>query len=100
LPATKVREHTYWHRTSGVQAESDTLDPHWPTIAPILNSIASHDLSDVLARLLIATNARNMGFAFDLLRAHVALLARARCGVWIDSYAPEQNIDDVSEAAR
>jgi hypothetical protein len=97
MPETKVRADSFWSRDSGVKRDSSTLDSHWPTIAPILESLASHDLTDVQARLSIGTNARSTGFAFDLLPEHVALLASARCGVWIDSHEPNDDTADLPD---
>jgi hypothetical protein len=91
LPATSVFADNYWTRDSEIKLDTWTLGPHWPMIAPILESLASGDLEDVRARLSIGTNARGTGYAFDLKPHQIALLSRAGCGLWIDTY--EANLD-------
>jgi hypothetical protein len=98
LPATKVRINSFWNKDSGVVLDSWTLDPHWPVLAPILESIASKERTDEIeVTLSIGTNARGSGFAFDMAPEHVALLARARCGVWIDSYGANRDREDLPD---
>jgi hypothetical protein len=95
LPDTKVFEWSVWSLESKVALDSWTLVPHWPTISPVLESIAAQPKNDeVSVTLSIGTNSRAMGYAFDLLPEDVALLARANCGVWIDSYAPNRDHED------
>jgi hypothetical protein len=97
LPPTTVRTDNYWTRDSGIKLDTWTLEPHWPTIAPILESLASGDRTDVRARLSIGTNARGMGYAFNLEPHHIELLDRAGCGVWIDSYEANLDTDDLPD---
>lgn len=94
LPPSKVHADNYWTRQSGIKVDTWTLEPHWPTIAPILESLASGDRTDVRAQLSIGTNARGSGYAFNLEPHHIELLERAGCGVWIDSYEPNLDTDD------
>ena len=68
-----------------------TLDPHWPTIAPILERLAEQHREDLTVELALGVNARGSGFAFDMEPDKIDLLARARCGVWTDTY--ESNRD-------
>jgi hypothetical protein len=83
-----VRKQNYWNRRSDVQHDTWTLAPHWPTIAPVLESLAEQDLSDVQVQLSIGTHSRGFGFAFDIEQEHLGLMSRASCGIWIDSYPP------------
>ena len=94
LPTDKVYEQNVWTKSSGVELDTWTLEPHWPTIAPVLESLATHDMSGVQVSLSIGTNARGSGFAFDLDPGQIDLLSRAGCGVWIDSYPPNPDPDD------
>jgi hypothetical protein len=97
LPATKVYEQNSWSKASGVELDTWTLDPHWPTIAPVLESLAAHDMSGVRARLSIGTNARGSGFAFDIGPHQLDLLSRAGCSIWIDSYPPDRDSNDLPD---
>ena len=97
MPADKVHSGNAWHMRSAVAGDTWTLEPHWPSIAPILESFALHDLGDARATLSIATNSRASGFAFDLEAEQISLLARAKCGVWIDSYEPLDDPDELPD---
>ena len=93
-PRSRVHPSNYWSKDSGVELDSWTLAPHWPAIAPVLESLASTDRTGVEAHLAIGTSARGMGFAFDLEPHQVELLSRAGCGVWIDSYDADPDEND------
>jgi hypothetical protein len=86
LPATKVWPGTLWVHEKAIRHDTWTLDPHWPFIALILESLATHDRGDLHVTLSIGTNARPSGYAFDIEPDKMALLASAGCGVWIDTY--------------
>jgi hypothetical protein len=95
LPGSKVYANSYWSMDSTVVLDTWTLEPHWPALKPILESIAAKTTNDQIGvTRSIGTNSRGMGFAFDLLPEQIELLARARCGVWIDSYAPNRDRND------
>jgi hypothetical protein len=85
-PATKVWPGTLWVHEKAVHHDTWTLDPHWPFIAPILESLAAHDRGDLNVILSVGTNARPSGYSFDIEPDKMALLASAGCGLWIDSY--------------
>lgn len=96
VPASKVHARTMWSMDSSVELDSWTLKPQWPYIAPVLASLADAERGgDVEAILSIGTSARGLGFAFDLHPEQVALLARAQCGIWIDSYQGNWDRDDL-----
>jgi hypothetical protein len=86
LRATKVWPGTLWVQEKAIRHDTWTLDPHWPFIAPILESLAAHHRDDLQVTLSIGTNARPSGYSFDIEPDKMALLASAGCGVWIDTY--------------
>ena len=98
LPPSKVYANSYWSKDSTVALDTWTLEPHWAALKPILESIAAIAPNDQIeVALSIGTNSRGMGFAFDLVPEQIELLARARCGVWIDSYAPNRDRNDLPD---
>ena len=70
LPADRVRTDTYWSKKSDVNEDTWTLDPHWSRIAPVLETLASKDLSGVTVTLSIGMNSRAPGFSFGKVRRH------------------------------
>lgn len=94
MPATKVRRESLWMVDSGVALDSWTLEAHWLVLESILATIATRPNPGVAATLSIGTNARGSGFAFDVSLEQVALLARAECGLWIDSYEANRDRED------
>lgn len=93
-PTRGRHEDSFWKRGSGVFVETWTLEPHWPTIAPILERLAAQNLDDVTVGLALGVNARGMGFAFDIEPEKIELLSRARCGVWTDTYESNRDRGD------
>lgn len=89
-----VQKVNFWRKQSEVDGESWTLEPHWPSLVPIIETLASRDRSNVHVWMSIGTRARDSGYAFDLLAEHVTLLSTADCGVWVDSYPPHDDPDD------
>lgn len=90
---TSIRKANYWGRKSEVTGYTWTLEPHWPSLVPIFESLARADLTGVDARLSIGTFARGSGFAFDLSPEQLSLIHRANCWVWIDSYEDDEPMD-------
>lgn len=97
MPASHVYEVTSWRKRSGVALDTWTLDPHWPTIEPVLQSLALHDLQEVEVTLSLGINSRSMGFAFDFPIEYLALLSNARCSIWIDSYNANRDAHDLPD---
>lgn len=98
LPETNVRPDSYWSKSSGVALDTWTIEPHWRVLAPILEFIASQPANDDLeVTLSIGTNSRSTGFAFDIVPDQMALLTRARCGVWIDSYEANRDHEEMPD---
>lgn len=91
----RVHTESMWDLQSTARHDTWTMEPHWATIAPVLESLASQDGGDFQKRLSIGTNARSLGYAFDLYPEQIELLARARCGVWIDTYNGNWDRDDL-----
>lgn len=95
--AHNVWTENYWSSRSGVVEDTWTIAPHWAFISPILETLALQDRGDADVGLSIGTNSRGMGFAFDLEPDQIALLARAGCGVWIDSYEANRDREDLPD---
>jgi hypothetical protein len=91
---TRRYEWAYWARDSGVLLDTWTLEPHWPTIAPILERLAASHPDGVLVKLSLGVNARGSGFAFDLEPDKIDLLSQAKCGVWTDTYEANRDRED------
>ena len=96
-PTRRRHESSYWTRGSGVFVDTWTLDPHWSTIAPILDRLAGQDLTEVTVGLSLGVNARGTGFAFDLETEKIELLSRAKCGLWIDTYESNRDRADLPD---
>jgi hypothetical protein len=95
MPGAKVRVLNFWSLDSGVDHDTRDLAPHWPVLRPVLEELASIERrSDIEVSLSIGVTAYGTGFAFDLVPADVALLARAGCGIWTDTY----NADEFDQA--
>lgn len=97
MPAARVFEFSYWSKDSDVDVDTWTLAPHWPSIAPILERLATRDHDDVIAKLSLGVNARGTGFTFDLEPEQVDLLSRARCGVSTDTYEANRERADLPD---
>lgn len=95
LPKTRVFDFSYWSKDSDITVDTWTLGPHWVSIAPILERLATRDHDGVIAMLTLGVNARGSGFKFDLEPEQVELLSRAGCGVSTDAYEANRERSDL-----
>jgi hypothetical protein len=54
-------------------------------------------LKPLPAKLSIGTNERGSGFSFDIEPEKLALLTRAGCGIWVDTYQGNQTESDLPD---
>ncbi|PKQ31649.1 MAG: hypothetical protein CVT62_07325 [Actinobacteria bacterium HGW-Actinobacteria-2] len=77
---------TTWSRSS--MESSDVLADHVVALQPILNVVGRVRQADpeLYVDIVIMLEAASLGAMIDVEAAHVALLARAGCGIVIDAY--------------
>lgn len=70
-------------------ATSDDLADHIDSLVPLLARLAEvHMPADADIKLAVAGDSRDMGWVFAISPEQSALLAAAKCWVWIDVYNP------------